>query len=43
MHAVSYNIGMMKRKHKGLSTIIYEGIDVFDEAIMLLELMASDD
>ena len=34
---------MMKRKHKGLSTIIYEGIDVFDEAIMLLELMASDE
>ena len=25
-----------------MSTIIYEGIDVFDEAIMLLEFMASD-
>lgn len=31
-----------KREHKGLSTIIYEGIDVFDEAVCLLEYIASD-
>lgn len=41
-YIVSYRIGMMRRKHRDLSTIIYEGIDVFDEAIMLLEFMASD-
>ena len=35
-------IGRMRRKHRGLSTIIYEGIDVFYEAVELLEFMASD-
>ena len=33
----------MRRKYKGLNTIIYEGIDVFSEAIILLEYMASDE
>ena len=42
LHAASCCIGMIRGKHRDLSTIIYEGIDVFYEAVMLLELMASD-
>ena len=41
-YVVSCHKVMTGRKYKSLSTIIYEGIDVFEEAIMLLEYIASD-